>query len=227
MTRTGVGSSYELTLSNPRCSLLVEELRMPDLDEVERKLKPPWRSAYDLSKGGHDPEEVASQVVKVLAQLMREEGGIPELVDCARLVHEHEAGLIDDRSLDAAVWRLEHRAIQDNGKLLARAILRPSVSGAVGLLQGLPDERLAEQFLLGKMERELFTVQRGYLTHERERFSSLQEAIEFETKVRELARPGLRELARRLVRDPKAERLRAPRSRRKRKSTREILDEPL
>lgn len=201
---------------------------MPDLDKVERNLPPAWRPAYKLVKGGQPIEEVARAVLKVVTRTLREKGGAPELRELAEILHRRDAGLLDDRSLAAVVDRLKQRMKTRNGRLVVAALLRPDVSGPASILLGPPDERLAQGLLVRMVENVLLSRQRNYLIGTGKRFASLQEAIKFESELMAVVRPRLGELARRLVKDPSANRLRAPSfPGAKRKSTKELLDQPL
>lgn len=82
---------------------------MPDLDRIERNLHPAWRPAYRLVQGGQPLEEVARAILQGLAGLLREEGGVPELPEFVHALQQHDAGRLDDRSLDAVVTRIERR----------------------------------------------------------------------------------------------------------------------
>lgn len=199
---------------------------MPDLDRIERRLLPEWWPAYKLTKGAQPIEEVAAAIIRGLAALVRKSGGVPELPELARAIEHHDAGTLDDRSLAVLVRRLEQRTDSLMGKLLARAVLRPGVTGPASFLRGPPDERAALECLERTLEYGLFSKQRTYLVGKR--FATLQEAIEFETRVRRILRGPLSQLARQLARNPSATLVRAPRVRRtRRKSTVELLDEPL
>lgn len=199
---------------------------MPDLDRVERTLPPAWRPAYKLVKGGQPIEEVARAVVKVAARTLREKGGAPELDVLAKVLQQRDAGRLDDRSLAAAANRLEQKMLTRNGKLMAAALLRPDVSGPTSFILGPPDERLAQGLLERMVENVLLSQQRDYLIGKR--FASRQEAIAFETELMALLRPPFAKLGRRLVKDSSAKRLRAPSfASVRRKSTKELLDQPL
>jgi len=199
---------------------------MPDLDRIERNLRPAWRPVYKLVKGGQPLEEVARALLKGLARLLREEGGVPGLPKFVHALQEHDAGRLDDRSFDVVVTKIERRMEESgNVRLLARAAW-PAVSSFKRLLQGPPAERLLQTFLKLKIESELFARQRGYLVGKR--FTSRAEEIAFETMLLGSVQPELEVLAKRLIADPKAERLKAPsRWRTKKKTTEELIDEPL
>lgn len=198
---------------------------MPDLDKVERKLPPAWRAPYRLVKGNHPLEVVARAVLKVLSETLRREGGIPWLPDLAMVVQERDAGLLDDRSLSAVARELEQQMTTRIGHLALSALLRPEVSGSAGVLLGRPDQRLAEGLLCRMVESILFSQQRDYLIGKR--FRSRADAIAFETQLLAMLRPHFSNLARRLVGNPSADRLRAPSFPVARKSTAELLDQPL
>jgi len=200
---------------------------MPDLDKIERNLHPAWRPVYKLVKGGQPLEEVARALLKGLARLLREEGGVPGLPNFVHALQEHDARRLDDRSFDEVVTKIERRMEESgNSRLLARAALRPAVSSFKRLLQGPPAERLLQTFLKLKIESELFARQRGYLVGKR--FTSRAEEVAFETMLLGSIQPELEVLAKRLISDPKAERLKAPSRRRTRKkTTEELIDEPL
>lgn len=199
---------------------------MPDLDKVERNLPPAWRPACRLVKGGQPTEEVAKAVMKVLARTLREKGGVPELDSLVGILQRRDGGLLDDRSLAAVASRLGQRMETRNGKLAVAALLRQGVSGPMSVLLGPPDERLAEAFLERMVEHVFLSRQRDYLIGKR--FASRQEALAFETELMAMLKPRLAELGKRLVKDSSATRLRAPSfPRPRRKSTRELLDQPL
>jgi len=200
---------------------------MPDLDRIERNLHPAWRPAYKLVKGGQPLEEIARALLQGLARLLREEGGVPALSEFVHALQEHDVGRLDDRSFDAVVTNIERRMEESrSAKLLARAALRPAVSSFQAVLQGPPAERLLQTFLKLKIESELFARQRDYLIGKR--FSSRAEEVAFETKLLGSIQPELEVLANRLCSDLRAERLKAPSRRRKRKkTTEELIDEPL
>lgn len=197
---------------------------MPDLDRVERVLHPAWRVPYNLIKGGQPAEEIYRAILKALARLIREEGGLEGLANFVRAMQRHEAGQLDRRGFYEVVALLDHQMQTIDGKLLARAAHRPRIAGAI--LQGPPAERLVRQFLMLKIEHGLFSQQRDYLVGKC--FASRREALRFETETLGGLRRELGDLARSLSSGIDAKRVKAPRLRGiKKKSTRELLDERL
>lgn len=198
---------------------------MPDLDRVERKLPKAWRAPYELIRGGQPDEAVARAVLCALTKFLREEGGAPRLPELAEILRERDAGLIDTRSLSRMAFRLEHEMTTRPGKLVAAALMRPEVSGSQSCLLGPPDRRIALSFLKRTIESILFSQQRDYLIGRR--FGSRQEALHYESRLLSLLEPQLEKLAKRLAKRPSGRKLRAPSIPRLRKSTRELLDQPV
>lgn len=200
---------------------------MPDLDIIERKLRPGWRPAYNLVKGNQPTEEVARAIIKALAQCLREQGGQPQLHEVAQLVQLRDSGRLNGRSLADVAAKLEHGMTTLGGKLLAQAVLRPSLSDpASTLLQGPPDVRVAREYLVMRIQNELFAQQRDYLVGKC--FPSRDAAIRYEANLLALMDSDLDGLARNLARDPSARSLRAPRRRAQgRRTTEALLKEPL
>jgi hypothetical protein len=198
---------------------------MPDLDIVERKLPPEWRRAYKLIKGSHELEAVAEEILKALARTLRDRGGAPGLEESAQALYRHDRGFLDDRSLVAFAAKLEQEQETANGKVLALSVMDQNVSGPDGFLRGAPNMRLAKRFLVRLVERCLFAQQRDYLVGKR--FTSRAQAVETETRLLGLMESGLSKIASQLAEDSSAKNLRAPRSAQRKKSTRELLDQPL
>lgn len=201
---------------------------MPDLDRVERVLLPGWRPVYKLVKGGHPTEEIAKRLLKALAAILRDRGGVPNLAECVEQVERHDAGLLDDRRFAAVLDHIEHRHASRHGKLLVRAALTPDVFGSDGFLRGPARERLCRQFLIKLVEQGLFAHQRSHLIKRGRPFASFSQAIEYETRLLALVRQEITELARRLAKDPTARSLRAPAFKlSKTLTTRELVDAPI
>lgn len=197
---------------------------MSDLDIVERKLRPEWRCAYEMIKGGHELEAVAESILKALARTLRERGGAPRLEEFSQAIDRHDRGLLDQRSLATFAAESEHQQATANGKVLARSVMDHFVCGPDGFLRGAPAIRLARGFLVRLVERCLFSQQRDYLVGKR--FNSRAEAVQTETKLLGLMDFGLTRISSQLVEDSSARNLRAPRGA-KRKSTEELLNQPL
>lgn len=197
---------------------------MPDLDKVERNLRPEWQRAYRMIKGRHPIEEVVRVVLSCLAESVRRRGGAPRLLEVAELVDRYDRGLLDDRSFVTTLDRLERKMMSTSERTVARAALCPSVSGPASFLLGRPDERVSREYLTRLVEHDLFYPQRVYLLGRR--FSTREEEVRFETDLLSRLRPGIDQLVQQLVRDPAGSHLRAPRGPRRR-TTDELLNQPL
>jgi hypothetical protein len=201
---------------------------MPDQDIVERSLNRFWRRPYRLTKGGHSPGVVAESLVKSLAATLREEGGMPGFQQIAVARLEALAAPNGAAHLAEEARVVEQDLCQQQSvKLLVRAAKRDLVLVLAG--RALPtDEGLVKEYLKEQLEHEFFSrALSPRLVGPGKTFSCVDEQRDFLALVWSRVEPQVQKLTVRLLADTSATRLRAPASLRPRRSTAELVEEPV
>jgi hypothetical protein len=201
---------------------------MPDQDIVERSLNRPWKRPYRLLKGGHPPEVVADSLVKSQTATLRNEGGMPGFQQIAVARLEALSTPNGAAYLAGAVRVVEQDLGQQPAvKLLAQAARREHVLVLAGRVLPSP-ESLVDEYLKAQREREYFSkVASPRLVGPGKRFSCIAELQDFLAQVRSHLEAQHKTLTVRLLADTSATRLRAPSSERPRRSTAELIEEPV
>lgn len=215
---------------------------MPDKDIFQRTFAPGWRRVYRIAEGAVSTDsEISAACVTALTKSLRE--GCPGLKEIAEIVNITEqerkskplfvaGGLLSLSKPFALIRQVEQKYKgQRVTKVMARAARTLLVqkkeiktNGKLGLIQNL-----VEEMCLDLLDHQFFGRGRNYLVQRR--FGSFSQEREWEYNVKEQMKPSLSKLAALVVNLLKnsnsMSRLRAPSSQRIRKSTRELLDEPL
>jgi hypothetical protein len=201
---------------------------MPDLDIVERRIPCHWRSPYRLIKGDLPIEDVVEGVIKAIAAQIRADHWAPPF--------EERLSRLQDRSMRQARPKLTIAGVSERiesrfsrrtpthefEKASRRLATLASASRTDFTATNLAREycwELARHHLFGRLEPTLVGSSR--------RFRSIDELLRFEQKVRESADPSLEQLGRKLALSPASTKVRAPRRQRPRRSTAELLQEPI
>ncbi len=194
---------------------------MPDLDIVERGLRKHWRKPYKQMKGRQPPEAVADAVIKALAATLRDDGGMPAFEEVAAVALPVSSGSGSSRSFAEATRAIEMQFHQRRPvKLLAQAAQRHMAKVKRG--RAIPGRAsLADEYCRSLLDHHLFSKVNGAGQEDG------QGGRECEAEAKAAMEPQLRAVVRQLLADPTARKLRAPKSPHRRRSTAELLDEPL
>lgn len=198
---------------------------MPDGDVIRRGVRHTWRPAYEgLASGGPDVD-ARGLVARSLAASLRARP-IPQLAGVAALVRQVWSGQL---STSDALSRVASVAGSVGGTrndaIVDAALRRVIVSGPTG---ALPDQAVAEAYLLILTEAELFAKVRPERIQRQKIDPTHIES--FIAWVTDEAQQPIRAIAQQIVADPTGARLRAPPSRgrkKKMKGTAQMLDESI
>jgi len=192
---------------------------MPDQDRFEKSFASAWAKVLRLSNGGIASDaELSDASITALAHSLRQSGGCPGLQDIANVLH----GFVQNRkvlpSLSAAggstltksfdalrqIERAQggHRATKVAARIARSILVQVSSQNDTHVSEPQLSQMLSEQTCLGLVEHHFFGRARAYLC-------------------------GIRKLAARLRQDPSAAHLRAPKRTVARRSTRDLLNDPL
>lgn len=196
---------------------------MPDLDIVERNLKPHWRKVYRHIKNRQSMDLVGDELNRACAEQLRQEGGNPgfrRAIDLAVTGYRDGA-----RSLSEKCRQYERDFMMSPGaRGLADSVLRlaqeesrgRAISGPLSLAKQRCIQ-IADRCFFGRLQK---YIGRGGV------FESFEQLEGFRRELLRSADSQLWELANRLTRNPSASGLRAPGARTRRATTREFLDQP-
>jgi hypothetical protein len=222
--------------------LSLEDLAVPDQDRFERGFAPGWRKVYRLAKGGIASEaEIADACIFALAHCLRQSGGCANLQDLVNVLQSFAQGRATPPSLSGAgghalteafeaLRRIErqqggHRVTKVAMRAAMSILVRSSRRGDALYSEAGQIRALVEQICMSLVDHHLFGRARAYLVGEW--FASFHEARAWEQTVKKAMSLGVQKLAARLSKDPRAAHLRAPKRTVARRSTRELLDDPL
>lgn len=201
---------------------------MPDLDIIDKSVRPGWRRASRLFKGQAQPAEFAQAAGGALAKVLREHGGLPGASEWFALVQDRVAARLDGHSAFARVYGLEHKYGHDRHVKLAAKVARRllvEIGGGVRM-RGDLREAFCSQFCREVADNGFFGPIRPKLIGRH--FATRAEAQHRESECREALERYVERLGKALAADPEAERLRAPSLRRTPKpTTEELLHTPI
>lgn len=228
-------SNYYLTLS-VFCAII--QNKMPDKDLFQRTFARGWRKVYRLARdGAGDDSEVSAACVAAAAKSLRETKGCPGFNEIAQIItnsnHERKsqplfaAGGVINLSGPVEQVRQVEECHQQNRmtKIAARAarslLARETLIGNDADLK----QSFAEKICNDLVDHHFFGRARNYLTEHR--FGNFTEERKWETGVKEKLKGSLTKLASNLVKNPSSQNIRAPGRKGFRKSTQELLNQPL
>jgi hypothetical protein len=211
---------------------------MPDKDLFQRTFAPGWRRVYRLARdGAGDDSEIGAACVTAAAKSLRETKGCPGFKEIAQIVtdidHDRRTqplfvagGAFNLSEPLASIRQVEERYQQNRmTKIAARAarslLARETVTGSDALLR----QNLAEKICQDLIDHHFFGRGRNYLTEHR--FGSFAEERKWEIRVKEKLKESLSKLAANMVSNPNSPIIRAPGRKGFRKTTQELLDQPL
>jgi hypothetical protein len=212
---------------------------MPDKDLFQRTFAPGWRKVYRLSRdaAGSD-SEVSDACVAAVAKSLRESKGCPGFNEIAHIVTDVEnerssqplfavGGVINLSNPLASIRQVEEKYKQNRMTKVAARAARSLLASEKLIENGTdwPKHKLAEKICLGLADHHFFGRGRNYLVEQR--FGTFAEERAWENGVKEKMKASLSKLAVKLVNNPNAANIRAPGRIGIRRSTQELLNEPL
>ena len=212
---------------------------MPDKDLFQRTFAPGWRKVYRMAEGAASSDlEIGTACVTALAKSLRESKGCPGFNDFAEIVSNAEyerasqplfaaGGVLNLSKYLASIRRTEQKYKEYRAtKVAARAARSLLAKDEVGTNNtARVTQNLAEKVCLDLVNHHFFGRGRNYLVQRR--FGSFAEERNWEHDVKEKMKPSLSKLAAKLAKNPISTNIRAPNRAGIRKSTQELLDEPL
>jgi len=198
---------------------------MPDGDVIRRGVRFTWRPAYEgLASAGPDID-ARGLVAKGLTASLRARP-IPQLMEASALVRQVWSGqLSTSDALDRVATMVGSVGGTRNDAMVDIALRHVIVAGPTG---ALPDQAVAEAYLIALIEAELFAKVRPEVI-ERRKLDPMR-VEPFIAWCIDEAQESIRSIAQQIVADPTGARLRAPSSRgrkKKKKGTAQMLDESI
>lgn len=212
-------------------------IKMPDKDLFQRTFAPGWRRVYRLAKeGAGDDSEVGAACIKAAAKSLRETKGCPGFNEIAQIVtdvdHNRKSEPLfavgDAISLFeplTSLRQIEERYQQNRMTKIAARAARSLLAGKSSGNDSEVRQNLAEKVCQELIDHHFFGRGRNYLTEHR--FGSFAEERKWETGVKEQLKESLSRLATGLANNPNSPDIRAPGRKGVRKTTQELLDQPL
>lgn len=205
------------------------EVTVPDGDIFCRVAAPGWtRPVRQLYSGG-SAEEVTRAILHALARSLRDRGGIPALPGLSRVVQELADGQLSPDRAFQHVRAIEVEMVGNRHcRVAAEAARQMIVEMAAGVLSAIDATILVpERVCTALVAHHVF--ERGGPELADRRFGSETELHEFQQDCWRRLAPGIVKLSEKLAQQPTGEGLRAPSvmRRQRRKTTAELLEEPL
>jgi hypothetical protein len=217
-------------------------MKMPDKDRFEKSIPSAWRKVFRLSKGGVASEaELGDACSTALAHSLRQVGGCPGLQDMGHVLQDFVRGREDLLLLSPvggstltegfeALRQIEraqggHRATKVAARVARSILVQVCRQNSLHVSEAQLGQMLSEQTCIELIDHHFFGRARAYLVGER--FPTFREARAWEQAVKKTMNIGIQKLAARLWQDPSAARLRAPKRTVVRRSTRDLLNDPL
>ena len=210
---------------------------MPDKDMFQRTFAPGWRKAYRLAKdGAGDDSEIGAACIKALARSLRETKGCPGFNEIARIVTDVNqdkrlqplfaaGGVINLIDPLVSLRQIEEKFQQNRITNIAARSARALFTEVPAKSNAEAKRNLAEKLCLDLIDHHFFGRGRNYFTDCR--FGNFAEERKWETSVKEKLRESLSKLAANLIKNPNSRGIRAPSQKGIRKTTKELLDQPL
>jgi hypothetical protein len=211
---------------------------MPDKDLFQRTFARGWKKVYRLAKDdAGDDSEVGAACVAAVAKSLRETKGCPGFNEIAQIVtninHDRRSqplfaagGVINFSKPLASIRQVEEKYEQNRMTKIAARAARSLLARELMTRNGAElRQNLAEKICQDLIDHHFFGRGRNYLTEHR--FGNFAEERKWETSVKEKLKASLSKLAANLVKDPNSTDIRAPGRKGVRKSTQELLDQPL
>lgn len=215
---------------------------MPDKDRFEKSIPSAWRKVFRLSKGGVASEaELGDACSTALAHSLRQVGGCPGLQDIGKVLQDFVRGREDLPLLSPvggstltegfeALRQIEraqggHRTTKVAVRAARSVLVQLSRQNDLHVSEAQLGRMVSERTCIELVDHHFFGRARAYLVGER--FSTFHEAKAWEQAVKKAMTIGIQKLANRLWQNPSAARLRAPKRTVARRSTRDLLNDPL
>ena len=214
---------------------------MPEGDRFERAFRAGWRSSYQLAREDAPVEEVADKLIASLAKSLRDQRGVPGLLNMKRLIEETNRQLVLDSGSEGmqAVALVEFCDALDKIQRESDGHRHTKVAADVGksifarqnvaTTNGLPSRvarQFAEEVCLALVRHYFFARARQSLISERI-LKSHEEATEWVDRVERIILPAIEKIGDQLASDYEAKSLRAPRRLVKKQSTSDLLNDNL
>ena len=200
---------------------------MPDLDILYTRAVHGWYPPARLAKGNAPPAEIADAIIKSLAKELRRGNGLPKMKELCTLLWAVAEGAGRMLTGFDQLREIENSMGSD---LHARIACRAARGVLVELAQGTRGRVGLERYLAAEYCQHL--IQNRFFGRVRpvlvgESFADAAAVQVWEEAVLLALAPSLDQLVDRLVANPTAHKLRAPKHRVPRRSTAELLDQPL
>jgi hypothetical protein len=215
---------------------------MLDKDRFEKSIPSAWRKVFRLSKGGVASEaELGDACSTALAHSLRQLGGCPGLQDIGKVLQDFVRGREDFPLLSLvggstlaegfeALRQIEraqggHRTTKVAVRAARSILVQLSRQNDLHVSEAQLSQMVSERTCIELVNHHFFGRARAYLVGER--FSTPGEAKAWEQAVKKAMTIAIQKLANRLWQDPSAARLRAPKRTVARRSTQDLLNDPL
>jgi hypothetical protein len=219
-----------------------EGLKMPDQDRFEKSFVSTWRKVLRLSKGGIASEaELGDACSTALAQSLHQSGGCPGLHEMANVLrgfirNQEDLPLLSATGCSTRIKAFEalrqiereqggHRTTKVAARVARSILVQVSKQNAPHVSEAQLGQMLSEETCFGLVDHHFFGRARAHLVGER--FSTFHEARVWEQAVKKTMSIGIQKLAASLWQEPSAARLWAPKRSVARRSTRDLLNDPL
>jgi hypothetical protein len=219
-----------------------EDLKMPDEDRFQRSIPSAWRKVFRLSKGGIASEaELGDACSTALAHSLRQGGGCPGLQEIGNVLQDFARGwenlpmlspaggstLIEGFEALRQIERAQggHRTTKVAVRAARTILVQLCRQADPHISEAQLGQLLSERTCIELVDHHFFGRARAYLVGER--FSTPGEAKAWEQAVKKAMTIAIQKLANRLWQDPSAARLRAPKRTVARRSTQDLLNDPL
>jgi hypothetical protein len=229
-------------MSDYRYILHFEGMKMPDKDRFEKSIPSAWRKVFRLSKGSVASEaELGNACSTALAHFLRQVGGCPGLQEIGNVLQDFARGREDLPLLSPvsgstltegfeSLRQIEraqggHRATKVAVCAARMILVQLNRQADPHISEAQLGQLLSEQTCIKLVDHHFFGRARASLVGER--FSTFHQAKAWEQTVKKAMTIGIQKLATRLWQDPSAARLRAPKRTVVRRSTRDLLNDPL
>lgn len=212
---------------------------MPDKDLFQRTFAAGWRRVYRLAEGAvSSNSELGAACITALAKTLRESKGCPGFNEIAEIVSNVEqerksqplfaaGGVLSLSKPLASIRQVEQKYKENRMTKVAARAARAFLVKEKGTENGAGElkQNLAERICLDLADHHFFGRGRNYLVQHR--FGTFAQERDWEHDVKDKMKPSLSKLADKLLKNPNSTTIRAPNRGGIRKSTQELLDEPL